>query len=92
MRYSMIRSAGGTLIVGVLVTSMLAGCGLKGPLYRPGENRSQDAKSGTNTSGGKPPMVDRVPAPQAQKNEDGTSTETPATVDPDRPATPPRTP
>lgn len=70
----------------------MTGCGLKGPLYRPGEKQKKESSSTAPSGSSKAPMSDRVPAPQSQKT-DGTTPSTAApTVDPDRPATPPGTP
>jgi len=82
------RLAPSAVLVGILATvQLLLGCGLKGPLYRSGE-RAQRSGQPQNTGGDKPPMSQRVPAPQSQKNDSGTSTDAPPAVDPDRPAAP----
>lgn len=76
----------------MLVTSLVAGCGLKGPLYDPDKPRESDeySTSETNKDKDKRPR----PAPQSQK-EDRERADAPAQdtnqpaapLDPDRPQT-----
>ena len=63
-------------VAAVLVLLIAASCGLKGPLYRPDEPKSQ---AGT-------PVED---AGSASKKKQGESNVQPPAADPDRPAVPP---
>ena len=57
------------VMVGVMATLALGGCGLKGPLYRPGEPVENDASQPNSSPvARKKSPFERIPAPQAQKN------------------------
>lgn len=82
MRDPLLRCAIGILLAGVAGAGLLlAGCGLKGPLYHPDEGKQPAGKH-------KAPMSDRAPAPQAQKNPGAGPASTSPAIDPDRPAEP----
>jgi len=84
------RMAPGAILIGILATAqLLLGCGMKGPLYRPGERTQQSGRPQDTAAGTKPPMSQRVPAPQSQKNATPAPTDASPAADPDRPASPP---
>ena len=89
-----------TLLVAVIATLALDGCGLKGPLYRP-DQVGQNGQPNSSPVKRKKSPFDRAPAPQAQKdsatpapeNKPGEESDssTPS-IDPDRPTPPTPTP
>jgi predicted small lipoprotein YifL len=91
------------LAVGVIATLLCGGCGLKGPLYSSDGSIEAGAQSNSSAVKRKKNPFSRIPAPQAQKQEQkqdratpppqpsdpssGAPTDAPPAVDPDRPAT-----
>ena len=76
------------LLIPLLACTLLAaGCGLKGPLYRP-DDKAQEVKR-TENSKKLPFPVKRAPSTMPPTQTPPPGAATPPTVDPDRPATPP---
>jgi predicted small lipoprotein YifL len=86
----MITGARATVALGLVTLSLLAGCGLRGPLYLPDSSDQAATPAGEEDGEGKEETRKRrtppQPAPQSQKEGDAAPT---ATSDPDRSATPP---
>jgi predicted small lipoprotein YifL len=88
----MIEAARAHLAPGLLAFSLLAGCGLKGPLHLP-DKADQAATPSTEAQEQTPKRRTAPrPAPQSQKEDAARSQEPPpAPSDPDRSANPPPT-
>jgi predicted small lipoprotein YifL len=88
----MIEAARARLAPGLLTLCLLAGCGLKGPLYLPDKPDQAVTPSGETEEQAQKRRTAPRPAPQSQKEDAARSQEpAPATSDPDRSANPPPT-
>jgi predicted small lipoprotein YifL len=73
-------------VIAGVACALVAGCGLKGPLYKPNE-RKPDAVPSSEASNQRKRGGSPVPAPQSQKKD--TTTEAPPAGDTTMPVSPP---
>jgi predicted small lipoprotein YifL len=95
------RHAKSALLVGIIATLACSGCGLKGPLYRTGEDAHPVNEQNSSPVPRKKSPFSRIPAPQAQKqpkqepkqdSASGVPSDAPPADDSDSPATSTPTP
>ena len=82
----MITGARATLALGLITLSLLAGCGLRGPLYLPDRSEQAATPAGDEDAETRKRRTPPRPAPQSQKEDAAAPA---ATSDPDRSANPP---
>jgi predicted small lipoprotein YifL len=80
----MIRWRQNYVLAGMASAALVAGCGLKGPLYKPNKPAAVPSSEASNQ---RKRQSSPVPAPQSQKKD--TTTEQPPAGDPTTPVSPP---